>query len=160
MTEMLLAVAAGMLLHEFAHAFMAEVEGDELPRMTGRLTLNPLAHIHPIGTIGVPALTTWLFGVPVGWMRAMPLNPRAYTRAGLTRTLLAGPFANLALALALAVPGWYLGAAVNIYLAAFNFIPIGTTDGARLLAIWRGRNEEWRFTQGVGPVGSGVRRPG
>ena len=136
---MFVAVAIGMLLHEYAHAFMADIEGDEMPRLCGRLTLNPLAHIHPVGTLAVPALTVWLFAVPVGWMRAMPLNPGVYyTKASFARVLLAGPFANVALAVALWVPGYEMVAAVNIVLAAFNLLPVGTSDGAALLRLWRG----------------------
>jgi len=136
-TEAALAVLAGMVLHEAAHAFIAEVYGDATPRLCGRLTLNPLPHLHPVGSIALPALTLWLVGFPFGYMRALPLDRSAYTRAQFAGCLLAGPAANLALALALYVGGFYLGASVNIALSVFNLVPIGTTDGAQLLKLWR-----------------------
>ncbi len=103
----LLAVFMAIVLHEVAHGFMALRLGDPTAKSRGRLTLNPLAHVDPVGTILVPlmiALFRFLFGwnlLLFGWAKPVPINP-AYFRnplRGMLYVALAGPGTNIALAL-------------------------------------------------------------
>ena len=109
----LVAVFMAIVLHEVAHGYMALKLGDPTARSRGRLTLNPLAHVDPIGTILVPvaiAVFRFLFGwnlFLVGWAKPVPVNP-AYFRnplRGMLYVALAGPGTNVALALATTVVG-------------------------------------------------------
>ena len=103
----LLAVFMAIVLHEVAHGFMALRLGDPTAKSRGRLTLNPLAHVDPVGTILIPvmiALFRFLFGwnlLLFGWAKPVPINP-AYFRnplRGMLYVALAGPGTNVALAL-------------------------------------------------------------
>ncbi len=116
----LLAVFMAIVLHEVAHGYMALRLGDPTARSQGRLTLNPLAHVDPIGTILVPlmiALFRFLFGwnlLLFGWAKPVPINP-AYFRnplRGMLYVALAGPGTNIGLALASAGLGRLLLMAV------------------------------------------------
>lgn len=135
-------------LHEFAHAYVADRLGDPTPRMNGRVTLNPLAHLDPIGTL-------MMIFAHFGWGRPVPINPYALGRrtpAGVMWVSLAGPVTNFLLAVLGAVPlrlGWaspiplqnflpssmgFLDAFVftNLFLALFNLIPIAPLDGEKI----------------------------
>ena len=90
-------------VHEWAHAISAFRLGDDTAYRQGRLTLNPLAHIDPVGTLLLP-----LLGVPFGWARPVPVNPARFRRdvhmrTGMMLTAAAGPASNLVLALVSAV---------------------------------------------------------
>lgn len=132
--------------HEFAHALVADRLGDPTPRRTGRLTWNPLAHLDPVGL-----LCLWLLGF--GWAKPVQINPyffRGNRRTGLVLVALAGPLANIAMALLglvllksgvfpLGVAGWRLARAFviyNVYLAVFNLIPVPPLDGWRVLEMY------------------------
>jgi Zn-dependent protease len=139
-------------LHEFGHAWMADLRGDPLPRMQGRVTLNPFAHADPIGTIAIPAVMIFLspgFGL-IGWGKPVQVslpNPRTRRMDDICITL-AGPAMNLVLCLILAVIGGLgnfdpktqgviirflvQGIYLNAGLVAFNLIPIPPLDGSRL----------------------------
>src|SRR5512134_1879423 len=89
--------------HEWAHAWSAHKLGDDTAERMGRLTLNPLAHIDPLGTILLP-----LLGVPFGWAKPVPVNPARFRRGvhmgrGMMITSAAGPLSNLLLATVCAV---------------------------------------------------------
>jgi Zn-dependent protease len=139
-------------VHECAHAWAAWRLGDDTARLSGRMTLNPIAHIDPIGTLLLP-----LLGVPFGWAKPVPVNPLRFThrvtmRTGMMLTALAGPISNLILAaisiVALVVVilcGAWIGRAattlfmllsmtmsLNIILAVFNMLPIPPLDGSRV----------------------------
>ena len=146
-----LAILPAIVLHEFAHALVAYRLGDPTPRYEGRLTLDPRAHVDPIG-----AIMLFLFGF--GWARPVNVNPALFPngRRGMMMVALAGPLANVTLAwvstlvwqAVAAAPGawltdglgfavrqflsWSVG--VNLWLAAFNLIPIPPLDGSRILA--------------------------
>src|SRR5678815_3061922 len=98
-----LAFVVSVSVHEFGHAFVADRLGDRNPRLQGRLTLSPLAHIEPIGTLAVPLLGV-LVGLPLfAWGKPVQTNPANYTRRFSMRTgsmlvAAAGPFMNLVLA--------------------------------------------------------------
>ena len=139
-------------LHEFGHAWMADMRGDPLPRMQGRVTLNPFAHADPIGTILLPGIMIFLspgFGL-IGWGKPVQIslpNPKTRRMDDICITL-AGPAMNLVLCFILAVIGGlgnfdpktqeviirFLvgGIYLNAGLVVFNLIPIPPLDGSRL----------------------------
>ena len=137
MTIALIAVAlCSMVIHEWAHAAVADLEGDPVPRDMGRVTLNPFAHLDPFGSLVVPVVTFAALGLALGWCRPIPLKPMPlYRRGAYARVIAAGPAANLMLAGIFGLVGYEAGARVNLALAAFNLIPIGSLDGGRLLRL-------------------------
>ena len=136
----LVALVVGITFHEFSHAFVADQLGDHRPRALGRVSLNPADHIDPMG-----ALMFVLVGF--GWGKPVPVNMGALRpgRIGLSWVSAAGPLANLAVAVVLAVifrvlatatpnvpvVGEFLSLAVyfNLALALFNLLPIPPLDG-------------------------------
>ena len=150
--------------HEAAHAFMAYKCGDDTARLMGRMTLNPVPHIDPIGTLLMPALmlVSALTGANlrflIGWAKPVPVNPlrfRNYNKGELLVSF-AGPFSNLILLMAGAlicraillifgaegifenpVFTFFLNlVSLNIVLFAFNLIPIHPLDGSHILRLF------------------------
>lgn len=135
-----------LVIHEYAHAKAADVMGDFTPRMTGRLTLNPMAHIDPIGLI-------MLLVVRFGWAKPVMINARNFRnwRQGELLVALAGPVANLLVSfislLAMAVlfklgifsEGVRLVLSMmvlfNINFAIFNMLPLPPLDGSKVLMV-------------------------
>jgi Zn-dependent protease len=143
----LLSLLIAIDVHEFAHAWMANELGDPTARYQGRLSLNPLVHLDPMGTIMM--LFSIFYGFGIGWGKPVPVNPiylRKGPRVGMGLVSAAGPLSNLVLAAIVAVPirlglplPWSLVTllliviSVNIGLALFNLLPIPPLDGASIL---------------------------
>src|SRR5579859_7155275 len=135
--------------HEFAHAWVATMLGDDTPRREGRLTLNPLAHVDWLGTTILPALTSLLGAGLMGWGKPVNTNPSQlrWGLKGLALVALAGPASNVVLAVLLAgiavvasafsQPAVALycvrGVRLSLYLAIFNLLPVPPLDGSKLL---------------------------
>ena len=147
-----LSLVLSLSLHEFAHALVADLQGDRLPRAMGRVTINPVRHLDPLGTL-------LLLLVGFGWAKPVEFRPSALRsrRFGAALVALAGPGMNLVLAflgfVGLRVTGfdpfttqgglqsqiatfWIYFATINIFLAVFNLIPLPPLDGSRLLTIF------------------------
>ena len=130
--------------HEFAHAWVATLLGDDTPRRDGRVTLNPLAHLDWLGTVIVPLLSVLFGGVFLGWGKPVFTDPRKLWggRYGMALVALAGPASNLVFAAAIALvaglaPSYvdllFRAAYLSIYLALFNLIPLPPLDGSKVL---------------------------
>lgn len=154
-----------IVLHEVSHGYVSYKLGDPTAKSRGRLSLNPIKHMDPWGTVVLPAML-WLAGAPVfGYAKPVPIDPRYYRdyRKGMFLTGLAGPATNLTLALVAgtvvrllsrgvlvtgteAAPvvtllGWvwyalYYFAQLNLVLMFFNLIPIPPLDGSRVLPLF------------------------
>jgi Zn-dependent protease len=138
--------------HEFAHAWVATKLGDDTPRLEGRVTLYPLAHIDWIGTTLLPFISSLLTGGFIGWGKPVNTNisKLKYGLNGLLLVALAGPLMNLLFAMVLvviavstvrtvpALAGFAAQAArLSIYLAIFNLLPVPPLDGSKLLIALR-----------------------
>ncbi len=141
-----LALMPALTLHEFAHAYAAVRAGDPTPKMAGRVTLNPLAHLDPIGTLAI------LF-LPIGWARPVPVNPMNFRRPRRDDIVVSavGPLSNIAQAVfwgvvlrvlvavapeaAFGTAGTFLFIMVmlNLILAGFNLVPLGPLDGHHIM---------------------------
>ena len=134
--------------HEFAHAWVANKLGDDTPRLQGRLTLNPLAHVDWLGTAILPFLTSLFTGGFLGWGRPVMTNNSKLRGGlnGLALVALAGPASNVVMAVALAAVARLTehrapafadfaasGVELSLYLALFNLIPVPPLDGSKLL---------------------------
>ena len=155
MALMVVVLLFSVIIHEVAHGYVALRNGDPTARMLGRLTLNPIPHIDPIGTILLPLLLLASgAGILFGWARPVPVNPRNYRnyRRGELTVSAAGPLSNLALAVLFSfllhlgpvnlglmkMALW--GVQINIFLALFNLIPIPPLDGSHILSIFLSPN--------------------
>lgn len=143
-----------VILHECAHGLVAERCGDPTARQAGRITLNPIPHLDPIGSIFLPGIMILMnlvtgSGFIFGWAKPVPINP--YNLNDPKRDMmwigLAGPATNFAVALFLALVFRLLaisaslgatilfyGVAINLILGFFNLIPIPPLDGSRILS--------------------------
>lgn len=145
------AILVALTVHEFAHAYVANRYGDDTAKRSGRLSLNPLRHLDPLGTI-------MIFLVHFGWAKPVPVNP--YNLRNPKKDMLwisaAGPMSNMALALIsglllrilLVSAGTYdkysvlgfvifmvvMSLQINLALAVFNILPIAPLDGSKILA--------------------------
>ncbi|MGC9603421.1 MAG: site-2 protease family protein [Minisyncoccia bacterium] len=142
-----------VVVHEVSHGFMAEKLGDPTARLAGRLTLNPLKHLDPFGSVILPLLLSLVpGGVVFGWAKPVPYNPYNLKNPekGAALIAVAGPLSNLGVAIGLSVVYHLLGLAtgsvlltlqslvgfivlINIVLAVFNLIPIPPLDGAKVM---------------------------
>lgn len=162
-----------LTVHEWAHAFSAFKLGDDTASREGRLTLNPLVHIDPVGTLLLP-----LLGVPFGWAKPVPVNPARFNRTvsmgtGMAITAAAGPVSNLILSVLCAIglgvlvrnegraaseSAFFLllvyGLQLNVALFLFNLLPIYPLDGSRIVErfvpyAWR---DQWETVKRFSPL--------
>lgn len=146
-----IAFIPAIAIHEFAHAFVADQLGDPTPRREGRLTLNPLAHLDPLGTI-------LIFIAGFGWGKPVNVNPRYLPGdfSGMALVSAAGPISNILLAALFAIPlragvvpltlqgsnsvffpslgeMYFQVIYINVLLAVFNLLPFAPLDGSKVL---------------------------
>jgi Zn-dependent protease len=155
MAIMVVVLLFSVIVHEVAHGYVALLNGDPTARMLGRITLNPVPHIDPVGTILLPAILLMSHaGILFGWAKPVPVNPLNYRdhRWGEITVSAAGPLSNLALAAGFAfllrlglmnlgfIKLAFFGVSINIFLALFNLIPIPPLDGSHIVAILLPRN--------------------
>jgi Zn-dependent protease len=147
----ILILILSIAVHEFSHAWSALKLGDRTAYYQGRVTLQPAAHLDPLGTMMM--VMTALTGVGIGWGKPVPVNPlnlKYGPRVGMAITAAAGPISNILQAIVwgiplrlaihgtltlptLAVDALSIGLSVNIFLALFNLIPIFPLDGFNIL---------------------------
>jgi Zn-dependent protease len=174
----LVTLVLSISVHEFAHAFAAHKLGDGLPESQGRLTLNPIAHVDPIGTLLLPGLMTALGFGSIGWGRPVYTNPTSYTRkvsmsGGYAIVSFAGPLSNFLLAIVsggllvglyqhdLIQPGsaffelLFAMLRLNVALFFFNLLPVPPLDGSKIWAwMLRGRADRvLEVLEGLGGFG-------
>ena len=167
-------VIFAITLHEVAHGWVAKLFGDRTAEAQGRLSLNPIRHIDPVGTVLVPAVllltnSPFLFG----WAKPVPVNPQYMRnpRGSMVWVSAAGPAANLVMAIAwaflmmvsqqvdLGVAGQWLqamaavGIFVNVLLAVFNMLPIPPLDGGQLLTNLLPRGRLASMLEAIAPFG-------
>lgn len=177
--SLLIPLVLSLTVHEWAHAWSAYKLGDDTASRRGRLTLNPIPHIDPIGTILLPML-----GIPFGWAKPVPVNPLRFDRrwsmrTGMAITAAAGPVSNFILAFICAVslgllmrfrPETFIatslgqappavaliqmGFVINVSLGIFNLLPIPPLDGSRILARYvpERLHAQWEKVERNGPM--------
>ncbi len=147
-------VLFAITVHETAHGYIASKLGDNSAKMMGRLTLNPLKHIDPVGTILVPAAMFFLSGFVFGWAKPVPVNFSALKspRRDMALVAIAGPASNFLMAIAWTlilkliifisydsyILVWlmyscYAGISINLILGLLNLLPILPLDGGRIV---------------------------
>lgn len=143
----LLILLFSIIIHEVAHGSVAYALGDPTAKEAGRLDLNPLKHLDPIGSVLLPFFMSILGGPIIGWAKPVPINPMYFTdrRWGEFKVALAGPLSNFTVALIFGLivkfahlPESFLIIATtvifyNIALGIFNLIPIFPLDGSHIL---------------------------
>lgn len=162
-----------LTVHEYAHAFMANELGDDTAKLMGRMSLNPLVHIDPVGTVIMPILGILFSGTAlsyfiIGWAKPVIYNPlKLKHRKDELKIALMGPAANLILAtlvslgflaaksvlvgvnLAQTVPIITHLIYINIFLAVFNLIPVPPLDGSKIWPLFLG-NKSLKVINGLG----------
>ncbi len=133
------------VFHEYAHAWTANQLGDPTAKYAGRLTLNPIPHLDPFGTVLLPLFLLYTGEMFLGWANPVPFNPYNLNRSGPMKVALAGPISNFILALIFGlllrfsiIPfAWIQPVSfivmVNLFLGLFNLIPVPPLDGSKIL---------------------------
>ena len=154
----MLIVIMSIVVHEVSHGFAADALGDPTPRLQGRLTLNPIKHLDPIGSVVIPLIAYFLGGVIFGWAKPVMINPYNFAHRKRDELLvaLAGPFSNVLIAIlfvliahgvsylagigtiSISLAETFVGISytvvlTNLVLALFNLVPIPPLDGSKIL---------------------------
>ncbi len=153
--SLIIPLVFAIVFHEVAHGLMARALGDPTAAERDRLSLNPLRHVDPIGTLVLPGFLALIKAPVFGWAKPVPIDPRRLRdpRWGMVLVGIAGPAANIALVLLTMVvarpiiasassslPTAFLALnlvnfiQINLFLAAFNMLPVPPFDGSRVLA--------------------------
>lgn len=167
-------VLLAITVHEVAHGWAASKLGDQTAKMLGRLTLNPLKHIDPIGTVIVPLALLLLGGFIFGWAKAVPVTAKNFKnpRRDMAWVAMAGPASNLIMAV-----GWALiaklgvilqasspdiglfllysgiaGISINLILLVLNLLPIPPLDGSHVLSALLPPALAWQYNR-IAPFG-------
>lgn len=158
----IIALILSIIIHEVSHGYMANALGDPTARLAGRLTLNPVPHIDPLGSLLIPGLLVFS-GTPflIGWAKPVPYNPYNLKNQRWGELLVAGagPGINIVIALIFALLiqlgilagpaaeiGFYV-VYINILLALFNLIPIPPLDGSKVLMGLLPLNAQLRYQE-------------
>jgi Zn-dependent protease len=170
-------ILLSLSFHEFSHAFMSYKLGDPTAKNQGRLTLYPMRHLDPLGTIMI--FISSLSGYGIGWAKPVPINPVYYKnrKAGTVIVSLAGPVSNIFLALLFAFPLLYVNSKygpqsmssssfaaiiynlsmfffyINISLAIFNILPVPPLDGSKILSGILPTRQYYKFMQHENTIG-------
>ena len=176
-------IILAITVHEAAHGYVARMFGDSTAWMLGRVTLNPLKHIDPVGTVLVPLVTLFLGGILFGWARPVPVNFNnlRHPKRDMFWVAAAGPASNFVMAL-----GWAIvfglatgrgplasaglqymsivGVGINVALMVLNLLPILPLDGGRIavsllphsLAVPYARSERFGFFIVIALIATGV----
>lgn len=169
-----LPVLFAITVHEVAHGWVAKRLGDPTAMMMGRLTLNPLKHIDPVGTVLLPLIMLWVGGFVFGWAKPVPVTWEnlKHPRRDMALVALAGPASNLIMALlwalvmkiamvlpasasALSLPLIYMGGAgifINAILMVLNLLPLPPLDGSRVVSAFLPGPWSYRFSR-IEPYG-------
>ncbi len=165
-------VLFAITLHEAAHGYVARHFGDMTAYQQGRISLNPLRHIDPVGTILLPLATLLIGGILFGWAKPVPVNFAALRRPkqDMLWVAIAGPASNLAMALAwglLYKLGWLMpesyfaeplmgmaewGIKINIILMVLNLLPLPPLDGGRVAVSLLPHRQAWQLSK-IEPYG-------
>jgi len=165
-------VLFAITLHEASHGYVARHFGDMTAFQQGRISLNPIRHIDPFGTILLPILTLWMGGILFGWAKPVPVNFGALRnpKKDMLWVALAGPASNLFMAfgwalfakIALAFPeGYYavpmvemakIGININIVLMVLNLLPLPPLDGGRIAISMLPHRQAYQLAQ-IEPYG-------
>ena len=166
-----LIIVISAVFHEYAHGFAAYRLGDSTAKNEGRLTLNPLAHLDPIGTVILPLFLLLSSGMFIGWAKPVPYNPHNLRdkKYGDLKVAIAGPLTNLAIAIVLGLILRFFGffalyagqqifweflgliVYINIFLALFNLIPFPPLDGSKIIMDLFPKF--WRYFEQIGFLG-------